>query len=78
MQLRRVSVSAYIIFLALWAGEVPHAPAALSINNALDVMQIIGTRWRSANVVVSNVERLAEKSGMLVNVDWRWKLTAKA
>jgi hypothetical protein len=66
MQLRRVSVSAYIIFLALWAGEIPHAAVAISINNTLDVLQVIGTRWKSAHIVAQTVEQLAQKSGLTI------------
>lgn len=66
MQLRRVSVSVYIIFLALWAGEMPHAAAAISVNNTLDVLQVIGTRWKSAGIVAGTVQQLAEKSGLAI------------
>ena len=67
MQLRRVSVSVYIIFLALWAGEMPHAAVAISVNNTLDVLQVIGTRWKSAGMVAKTVEQLADRSGLTIS-----------
>jgi hypothetical protein len=67
MQLRRVTTSILIVFIALWAGEVPHVDAQAAVHNTLDVMCIIGTRWKSAAKVGQIVVQLAEKSGELRN-----------
>lgn len=64
MQFRRVTISVFLVFLALWVGEVPHSDAEAAVNNMLHVLRVIGTRWKSATQVAQIVVQLADKSGL--------------
>ncbi|OCF32000.1 hypothetical protein I316_06386 [Kwoniella heveanensis BCC8398] len=64
MQLRRVTTSVYLVFIALWAGEISHIDAEQAVNSALEVLCVIGTRWRSAAHVGQIVVQLADKTGL--------------
>lgn len=63
MQLRRIATSIYIVFVALWTGEVTHADAEAAVANTLKVLCVIGTRWKSATTLARTVVQLADESG---------------
>lgn len=65
MQLRRVATSIYIVFIALWAGEITHWDAEIAVKNTLEALCIICTRWKTATSVARTVVQLADKSGGL-------------
>lgn len=63
MQLRRVTISIYLVFIAVWAGEIPYGDAEQAVVNTLEVLCVIGTRWQSAAQVGQIVVQLADKTG---------------
>jgi len=65
MQLRRVSISIYVVFIALWRGEITVADAQTAVVNTFHVLTVFQTRWRTAQSVRDIVGTLAEKSGKL-------------
>ncbi|WVF71076.1 hypothetical protein IAT40_005873 [Kwoniella sp. CBS 6097] len=64
MQLRRVAISIYLVFIALWAGEISQMDAEQAVNSTLDVLCVIGTRWQSAAHVGQIVVQLADRTGL--------------
>jgi hypothetical protein len=63
MQIRRMTISIYIIFIAFWRGEITRIECEQAINNSLEVFGVLGTRWRSAIQVRRIVIQLADRSG---------------
>jgi len=63
MQLRRVAISIYVVFIALWRGEITAADAQTAVIETLHVLTVFSTRWEAAQSVREIVHRLAEKSG---------------
>ena len=63
MQLRRVTTSIYLVFIAHWRGEIPRSECETAVNSTLEVLCVIGTRWQSAAKVGQVVVQLADKSG---------------
>lgn len=63
MQIRRVAISIYIIFIAFWRGEITKVECEESVNSSLEVLCVLGTRWRSAAQVGHIVTQLAERTG---------------
>ncbi|WVR06139.1 hypothetical protein IAU60_003169 [Kwoniella sp. DSM 27419] len=62
--LRRVTISIYLVFIALWSGEIPHGDAEQAVTSTLEVLCVIGTRWQSAAQVGQIVIQLADKMGI--------------
>ena len=71
MQLRRVAISVYVIFIALWRGEITTADAQTSVIDTFHVLAVFQTRWKSARSVRDIVARLTEKSGTSYSVPSR-------
>lgn len=65
MQIRRMTISIYIIFIAFWRGEITKMECEQAVNSSLEVLCVLGTRWRSATHVRQIVVQLADKSGKL-------------
>jgi len=63
MQIRRMTISIYIIFIAFWRGEITRLECEQAVNSSLEVLCVLGTRWRSAMQVQQTVIQLASKSG---------------
>jgi hypothetical protein len=63
MQLRRITTSILIVVIGLWRGEIPHEDAQLAVRNTLELLNILGTRWKTASSVAGIVRQLADKSG---------------
>lgn len=63
MQIRRMAISVYIIFIAFWRGEITRAECEQAIDSSLEVLDVLGTRWRSAGIVQETAMRLADVSG---------------
>lgn len=63
MQIRRMTTSIYIIFIAFWRGEITRMECEQAVNSSLEVLCVLGTRWRSAVQVQQTVIQLANKSG---------------
>lgn len=63
MQIRRMTISIYIIFIAFWRGEITKMECEQAVNSSLEVLCVLGTRWRSATQVRQIVVQLADKSG---------------
>lgn len=69
MQLRRIATSIYIVFIALWAGEIPHVDAEAAVSHTLNVLCVICTRWKSATTLARTVVQLADASGESAVID---------
>jgi hypothetical protein len=63
MQIRRMTISIYIIIIAFWRGEITKMECEQAVNSSLEVLCVLGTRWRSATHVRQIVVQLADKSG---------------
>jgi hypothetical protein len=66
MQIRRVAISTYIIFIAFWRGEITKVECEQAVNSSLEVLCVLSTRWRSAAQVAHIVTQLADKSGRFI------------
>ena len=63
MQLRRVAISVFVAFLALWRGEITASEAHTAVQDTLHVLAVFQTRWKSAYKTQEIVMLLAERSG---------------
>lgn len=63
MQIRRVAISVYIIFIAFWRGEITKVECEEAVTSSLEVLCVLGTRWRSAAKVGHIVTQLADRTG---------------
>ncbi|KAK1921076.1 hypothetical protein DB88DRAFT_122831 [Papiliotrema laurentii] len=64
MQLRRVAISIFVAFLALWRGEITASEAHTAVQDTLHVLAVFQTRWKSAYKTQEIVMLLAERSGL--------------
>lgn len=63
MQVRRMTISIYIILIAFWRGEITRSECEQALDSSLEVLCVLGTRWASALQVQQIVIQLATRSG---------------